>query len=342
MLSRNKLINTVRKVDIRHIKGKRGSTVAFLKKKPSAKICVIRSVGGIGDILMITPSLMEIKKRFPKCILTFAVDRHTTNGDTYYELLKNAPFIDRLIDARYVKHNTFDHTIDISSVCIGYERRGLPPRNRISIFADHLGLTYLDDKVPFYSIHPEERGLARDLVASFRGDSNYVVMISVGSMEGRRCWPQAKEEKWPEFVRHLRSRVPGIKFIVNDFTNKARSLAKLPYVLYLENTSVRQLAAITDECDYFVGPDSGPMHIAGALGVPSSVIFGSIPPEARINFYPSHSSITVGSLPCLGCWYAHCPYNVKCMRDLTVLSVAEQVRSKLLGAKYAKKKASKL
>jgi len=325
MLARQKLINRVRPVDIKHIRGKRGSTLGFLKKKLNARVCLIRSVGGIGDILMMTPSFRELKERFPDIHLTVAVDRHRTSGDIYYELLKNAPFIDELIDARYVEHNTYDHTMDMSAVCIAYERRGLPARNRIDIFGEHLGLTSIKDKRPFYKIEPEEAELAQEFVAELRGDSRYVIAISIGSMEGRRCWPQEDNDKWPGFVEYIRRRVPDTKFIVNDFSGKCRDLAKLSYVHYLSSTTVRELAALINECDYFVGPDSGPMHIAGALAVPSSVIFGSIPPEARINHYPDHSAIILSGLPCLGCWYAHCPYRIKCMRDLEVDKVAIQV-----------------
>lgn len=329
MLSRKKLLNVVREVDTKHVRGRRGSTYSYLKGKQSARICVIRSVGGIGDILMITPSLMELKRRFPKIHLSFGIDRHTTNGDIYYELLKNASFIDSLIDARYVQHNSFDHTIDMSAVCIGYERRDLPPRNRIDIFADHLGLTSMENKLPFYEVTPDELSVAKQFVSDFRQNSRYVVAVSIGSMEGKRCWAQPDDEKWPELIELLSKMYPGIKFIVNDFIGKCRSLMQYKNVHYLQNTSVRELGAIFTQCDHFVGPDSGPMHLAGALGIPSTILFGSIPPEARINHYPTHNSINLNSLPCIGCWYEQCPYNVKCMRDLQVGNVAMHVMSKM-------------
>ena len=88
---------------------------------------------------MITPYHERAKASIPKIELTFAVDRHTTSGDSYYELVKNAPFIDHIIDARDVVHANYEpDNKDISAVCIPYERVGLPPVNRIDLFANYL------------------------------------------------------------------------------------------------------------------------------------------------------------------------------------------------------------
>ena len=86
-----------------------------LKENPTAEVCVTRRVGGIGDVLMMTPALRELKERLPDIHLTVGIDRHTTYGDVYYELLKNAPFIDKLVDARYVDRKKYFRCIDTVS-----------------------------------------------------------------------------------------------------------------------------------------------------------------------------------------------------------------------------------
>lgn len=325
MLSRASLVSKEREVEVASPKGKKGSTIAFLKRKLQSRICVVRSVGGIGDVLMITPALREIKRRFPKCHLTFAVDRHTTAGDHYYELVKNAPFIDAIIDARYVEHTRYDHTIDISAVCIPYERVGLPSINRIDLFAKHLGLTTIQDRVPFLSLTSQEIESARHNLGNLMADGGRLYMLSVGSMEGKRSWAQGENDKWPELVELIRSREPNAKFLLNDFMGRAKDLWNKSYVHVISTTSIRELAAYISLCNHFIGPDSGPMHMAGALRVSSTVLFGSIPPEARINYYDTHSSVRLDSLPCIGCWYKQCPYNVKCMRDLNPKSVIKEI-----------------
>ena len=103
-LKKGFLIAGKRKTVVKSPLGGRGSSLRALKDSDRSSICIIRSVGGIGDVLMITPALRELKVRYPKSKLTFAVDRHTTSGDNYYELVKNAWFIDHIIDARDVVH----------------------------------------------------------------------------------------------------------------------------------------------------------------------------------------------------------------------------------------------
>lgn len=325
MLSRASLINTDREVVVKSLKGKKGSTMAFLKRKEKSRICIVRSVGGIGDVLMITPALRELKRRHPRSELTFAVDRHTTDGDHYYELVKNAPFIDNIIDARHVSNTLYDHTIDISAVCIPYERTDLPSRNRIDLFAEHLGITSFTNKKPFLQLTAEEVLLAKEKLSGFLKPGSQLVMLSVGSMEGKRSWAQDVDDKWPELVKEIKSKKPNTQFLLNDFMNRAPSLRNKDYVYTINTNSIRELAAFISLCNHFVGPDSGPMHIAGALEIPSTVIFGSIPPEARINYYEKHKSVKLSNLPCIGCWYKECPYNVKCMRDLNPKQVVQRI-----------------
>src|SRR4029077_16371743 len=44
-------------------------------------------------------------------------------------------------------------------------------------------------------------------------------------------------------------------------------------------TSVGELMALLSLCDGFAGNDSGSMHVAGALGIPTVGLFGSTNPE---------------------------------------------------------------
>lgn len=48
----------------------------------------------------------------------------------------------------------------------------------------------------------------------------------------------------------------------------------VPVVDFVGRLTVRQLAAFINHCSVFISPDSGPMHIAAALGVPLVAIFG--------------------------------------------------------------------
>ena len=280
-------------------------------------VCIIRSVGGIGDMLMTTPLLRQLKREFSALRLTFAIDRHRVGNDGYYELLKNASFIDEFVDARFVDRSKYHAVVDISSVCIRYERKGLPVVNRIDLFARSCGVNRLRDKVPFYEVTPKESQWAGAKLSSYKKAGKHLIALHTASFEGKRSWPAAN---YRELIKHCAEHRPDICFIIFDFNNVLPNLDKYGNCVDKSNTTIREMAALINECDLFIGPDSGPMHLAGALGKQSLVLFGSIPPEARINYYKHHTAL-VANLPCLGCWYASCDIGVKCMVDLSYLTI---------------------
>ena len=284
-----------------------------LKDNPTADICITRKVGGIGDVLMMTPALRELKRRLPDLNLTVGVDRHTTYGDIYYELVKNAPFIDNIVDARHVDRKRFYRCIDISAVCIPYERKALPPRNRINLFANHLGLQKLEDTLPFYEVSPEERLWSKIFYRKNFNSTGPVIALHTASNEEKRSWPVHQMLK---FIRYMKHHVPAVQFLVLDQNMVYPDWNSIEGVVALKSSTIREMAALIEQCAMFVGPDSGPMHIAGALRKKSVIVFGSIPPEARLNHYKSHVGVRMDELKCIGCWYAPCPYDIKCMKKL--------------------------
>ena len=302
---------------------KRSATVRKVLKEHSAqRICVIRSVGGLGDVLMATPALRELKHRYPDAHLTFAIDRHRTFDDSYYELVKNALFIDEIVDARYVIRAKYDKVVDISSVCLPYERADLPPINRIDLFAKKLGFNKLHDSLPFYEVSPEEVFWARKIIGA---GLQPVVCIHTASHDAQRSLPFDKHH---EIVRMLNERVSGVRIVLFDFNNRNKKLATAEGVIDCSKCSTREKAALIQQCDVFFGPDSGPMHLAGALKIPSVVAFGSIPPVARLNHYPTHEAIVSG-LSCAPCWYQHCPRSFKCMKEISPREIVNRIVSKI-------------
>jgi ADP-heptose:LPS heptosyltransferase len=302
-----------------------GTVVAEIKKRDGkASICIIRGVGGIGDILMTTPALRHLKKMFPKTKITYAVDMHRA-GSTYRDLISNAPFIDEIIDARYIDRAKYHAVCDISAVCIRFESSGLPPVNRIDLFARALGIAHMGNKLPFYKAETSERIWAEGLLKKYKDAGKKIVVLHTASFEGKRSWPAERN------VELVKLGDTNIVFVVFDFNSVYGDWAKFDNVVDMSRTSVREMAAIIEQADLFVGPDSGPMHIAGATQTKSLVIFGSIPPEARINYYPTHSAIKLDGLSCLGCWYTACPISVKCMTDLSAKNVHIKVANLLGG-----------
>jgi len=276
---------------------------------------------------MITPALKALKNSFPLIHLTVALDRHRTIGDVYFNLIKNAPFIDAFEDARFIDRNDYDQVIDISAVCIPYERKELPSRNRIDIFLDYLGLVNVKDKLPFYKVEKEERVKAIEFLKE-NSIKNSIIGLHTASNDLKRSWPK---ERQLELIKFINLSLPKAKIIIFDQNNLFKE--EFSNAIVINNSSVREMAALINECDFFIGPDSGPMHIAGCLGIPSLVIFGAIPPQARINYYTNHTSIVLEGLNCLGCWYQSCNIEYKCMKDLTGVNVGNKFLLEYLKSK---------
>ena len=291
-----------------------------------AHVCVIRSVGGIGDVLMTTPALRELKRLFPNLVLTYAVDRHRSEQDPYWHLVKNASFIDEVVDARFVDRNKFDAVIDVSSVCIRYEHKGLPPLNRIDLFGRAMGMNYMSDKLPFYKVEVHEKRWTNKVLVPMRNKYKKIVDLHTASFDGKRSWPP---EKYVELLKYARIHHPDIGFLLFDFNQVISDIGRFSNIWDCSGTNIREMAALINECDLLVGPDSGPMHLAGAMSIPSVVIFGSTPARARINYYPEHEAVTLAGLGCLGCWYAACPIGTKCMKDLEMSTVYDKILEKL-------------
>ena len=287
-------------------------------RKGAARVCVIRRVGGIGDVLMVTPALRQLKAEFPKLHLTYALDLHSTGNNVYYELVKNAPFVDQIVDARFVDRAKYDAVVDVSSVCLRYEREDLPAINRVDLFGRAMGVRGMFDRRSWYQVEPDEAAWAARQAKQHRDQGKKIVLLHTASMEEKRCWPV---DKYIDLIKKAETDGLAVQFWVMDFNRKYNGWRSLYNCDNWSGTNVRQMAALIAEADVFIGPDSGPMHLAGAVGTRSIVLFGSIPPQARINYYPSHEAVTMPGLSCLGCWYKQCPYNVKCMKELEVALV---------------------
>ncbi len=76
--------------------------------------------------------------------------------------------------------------------------------------------------------------------------------------------------KWAEHECSL----PSVILAGPGETELGLRIAGLCGAKLLTDRSVRELAARTAEAAVFVGNDSGPMHLAGALGVPLVAVFG--------------------------------------------------------------------
>lgn len=91
-------------------------------------------------------------------------------------------------------------------------------------------------------------------------------------------------------------------------------------------TSVKQLAGVLRFCTVVVSADSGPMHIATAVGTPVVALFGSTDPTVT-GPYDRVSRAIYKALPCAPCFnHPTCNGRFDCLRAITPAEVATNVR----------------
>jgi heptosyltransferase-2 len=98
--------------------------------------------------------------------------------------------------------------------------------------------------------------------------------------------------------------------------NIARTMEHLPMVV-AGDTSLRQLMALLAQCRLVVTNDSGPMHIATALGLPVVAIFGSTNERATGPLGP-RARVIKRQVPCSPCGLRECPIDFRCMKGVSV------------------------
>jgi heptosyltransferase-2 len=97
-------------------------------------------------------------------------------------------------------------------------------------------------------------------------------------------------------------------------------------------TSLRDLVGVIARCAAFVSNDSGAMHIAAALGVPLTAIFGPTDERATAPSAPAGAvDLLVKDVFCRPCMLRECPIDHRCMKRIDVDSVFASVMAHLSG-----------
>jgi heptosyltransferase-2 len=101
-----------------------------------------------------------------------------------------------------------------------------------------------------------------------------------------------------------------------------------------QNGDVLELAAAISHCSVVVTNDSGPLHLAAALAVPSVSIFGPTDPARTV--IPGASRVLRKPFACSPCYARECPLqHHRCMSDISVDEVYSAAIA-LLGETEAK------
>ena len=118
-----------------------------------------------------------------------------------------------------------------------------------------------------------------------------------------------------------------------------RHLEGTPALNLAERTTLRHLIAIFSECAVAFGPDSGPMHIAAAVGCPIVSLWGATA-AARSAPWGFADYALSGAIPCAPCYLRECPIGGECMHRIAPADVAGAIRRALAGQSGARSSAA--
>lgn len=286
------------------------------KIEDGKRICIYAENGGVGDILMLTPSLKRIRELYPNSYIDLAIHTNGAN-DNIYNFMNELNIVNKVSDFRKINKNRYHSFIDVSEVAEpGWEINKINLRSRIDYYSELCGVD-LDAKIPFVPIPEKYISEAKVFLKNY----SKVFFIDTSSVDDRRCIPH---DVILELITIINQKNSGHCILVSDWRKKCK-LSFLKNVIEVTDKKLLEVSALIKESDYFFGPDSALMHIAAAVKTKSLVAFGMIPPEYRIATYLTHKPVRVESLPCLGCWYKPCRNNLKCMKALNAKEIYEKM-----------------
>ena len=324
---------------------------------------LVRMPNWIGDLVMATPVLTDLRKGFPRASITAMCCSPVS------DLLKTDESIDELFS--FTKpSNEFGRRQErdiIAKIAAGKYDAGILLTNSFSsawwfwqgrvarrigytghfrrwLLTDplhlapekeHLVATYKKLLQPLH-ISPSQTA-PRLYVADSEVEESKQLLYHQGYVRGKKLiginpgsaygpakrWPP---ERFRQLALRLLSETDAYVVFFGDDSVKELGSGLPGKVIDLAGvTRLRELACLIKDCDVLVTNDSGPMHIGAAFGVPLVALFGSTDDQVTGPYNQSHHVINK-RVKCSPCLKRVCPIDFPCMKQISVDEVIERVK----------------
>ena len=309
----------------------------------------------IGDVLLATPILENLKVQFPHLEVDFLCEKFAA------DVVAGNPFVRSVISfnkkkdsalsvINTVRSNRYDIVIDL----FGNPRTALI--TRLSGAKYRIGFPFRG-RAYAYNVQVKPRGGEVHNV-----DFNLDVLrhFDLSTTETAPLFPLSEKENnfaetWLQKERLIDSEIIGInpsggwytkKWNINSYAALADRIIewKQCRILFfwgpgeqedvqkiqsmmkhsshaIPQTSLKEMGALLERCNYLISNDSGPMHIAASLGVPTLGIFGPTNPYLQGPYGGKNLWVRHEELDCLACNLTKCPIGNICMKNLSVEKV---------------------
>jgi ADP-heptose:LPS heptosyltransferase len=186
---------------------------------------------------------------------------------------------------------------------------------------------------PFLAIEERERARAAALL---QGLDATLIGIHLGAGFPSKCLPLDKFVAVANAIcdRWASPYGPRPAFVVvggndeRDIAEQFRRLVSGRSINLAGRLSLKGTAAVLAQCRLFIGNDSGPMHLAAAMGTPVVTFFGPSEPF-RFHPYGVPYKLLEVDLPCRPCDFVHCAQgDHRCLSSLKeerIIQAAEQL-----------------
>lgn len=328
----------------------------------------------LGDLVMATPVLKDLRDKFPEAKITAMCQSKIA------PLLKDDPNIDELYSFNRpsgwirgahesadlistIQHGNYDLGILLTnsfSSAWWFWRGNVT--NRLG-YADHFRSWLLSEAVSFpvnlkkqhlvitYKMLLEGLGVpvsqtspqlfiskaeiteAKEMLIrdGINPSEHTIIGINPGAAYGSaKCW---LPERFVE-VSKILLQDPKVRILYfGDFAGAplVRSICdQLPggVINFAGKTSLRELAALMLQCNAFLTNDSGPMHVASALGIPLVALFGS---TSDVRTGPYKNGLVIHKhVECSPCYQRECPIDFRCMTRIDTNEVVAALRKQLM------------
>lgn len=160
---------------------------------------------------------------------------------------------------------------------------------------------------------------------------NDFVAVFVGARWESKLWPT---ERFAGLIDLLRESggPPPVLLGAPDETGRADEISAACRVApanLVGKTTLRSLAALIERARLVISLDSGPLHLAAALGRPTIAMFGPTDPN-RTGPWSARARVMTHPTPCAPCLRRRCPLSHHdCLRKLEEIAVLAAVREVL-------------